>query len=190
MLFRSEELKKRFFEWASSVPILRSYAIPRWWNTDSTVSSNDVSLHIFCDAASTGFGAVAYRRVVGENGEVFCTIITSRAHVVPLNSSKASHHNSIPRLELTAAEKGTQLRQFIEASVGVFEEVVFWTDSEVVLKMLNDASTRFKLFYANKLSKMAAASDEKEWRHVDSANNPADYCSRGQIGRASCRERV
>ena len=45
--------------------------------------------------------------------------------------------------------------------------------------MLNDASTRFKLFYANKLSKMAAASDEKEWKHVDSANNPADYCSRG-----------
>ena len=26
---------------------------------------------------------------------------------------------------------------------------------------------------------MAAASEEKEWRHVDSANNPADYCSRG-----------
>ena len=143
------------------------------------MGSKDTSLHIFCDAALTGFGAVAYRRAVAESGEIFCTIITSRAHVVPLDSSKASHHNSIPRLELTAAEKGTQLRQFIEASVGKFEEVIFWTDSEVVLKMLNDSSTRFKLFYANKLSKMAAASEEKEWRHVDSANNPADYCSRG-----------
>ena len=54
-----------------------------------------------------------HRRVIGRNGEVFCTIVMLRAHVVPLNSSKALHHNSIPRLELTAAEKGTQLRQFI-----------------------------------------------------------------------------
>ena len=45
--------------------------------------------------------------------------------------------------------------------------------------MLNDTLTRFKLFHANKLSKMAAASEEKEWRHVDTANNPSDYCSRG-----------
>ena len=153
--------------------------MPRWWNTESTRDAEDISLHIFCDAASTGFGAVAYRRVVGRNGEVFCTIVTSRAHVVPLNSAKASHHNSIPRLELTAAEKGTQLRQFIETSVGTFKEVVFWTDSECVLKMINDTSTRFKLFYANKLSKIAAASEEKEWMHVDSARNTADYCSRG-----------
>ena len=98
---------------------------------------------------------------------------------MPLNSSKASHHNSIPRLELTAAEKGTQLRQFIESSVGTFKEVVFWTDSECVLKIINDTSTRFKLFYANKLSKIAAASEEKEWMHVDSARNTADFCSRG-----------
>ena len=105
----TEELKEKFFQWATSIPILRSYAIPRWWNTEATQGSNDVSLHIFCNAASTGFGAVTYFWVVAENGEVFCTIITSRAHVVPLDSSKASHHNSIPLLELTAAEKGTQL---------------------------------------------------------------------------------
>ena len=63
--------------------------------------------------------------------------------------------------------------------MGKFDEVILWTDSECVMKMINDTTTRFKLFYANKLSKIAAASSEEEWKHVEGKSNPADYCSRG-----------
>ena len=67
-----------------------------------------------------------------------------------------------------AAVKGTQLRQFIETSVGKFDEVVMWTDSQCVIKVVNNTTTHFKLFYANKLSKIAAASNESEWKHAGS----------------------
>ena len=45
--------------------------------------------------------------------------------------------------------------------------------------MINDTTTRFRLFFANRLSKIHASSSAKDWRHIDSEQNPADFCSRG-----------
>ena len=138
-------------------------------------------LHIFVDAAETsGYGAAAYRRIVSEEGTVKVVLLTSRSHVVPLNPARASHHNSTPRLELSSAVKGVELRQFvIRATESEFSRIVMWSDSEAALKMINDTTTRFRLFFANRLSKIHASSNAKEWRHVDSEQNPADFCSRG-----------
>ena len=54
-----------------------------------------------------------------------------------------------------------------------------WSDSEATLKMIKDNTTRYRLFFANSLSKIHANSNVNEWRFVDSANNPADCTSRG-----------
>ena len=54
-----------------------------------------------------------------------------------------------------------------------------WSDSEAKLKMINNKTTRYRLFFANRLSKIHANSNVDEWRFVDSANNPADCTSRG-----------
>ena len=91
-----------------------------------------------------------YRLERYSNGEVFITIVTSRSHVVPLNSTKASHHNSIPRLELVAAEKGVQLHNFVNSAVEIpFQRTVMWSDSEVVLKMFRRGGGRLQ---ENKIS--------------------------------------
>ena len=110
-------LRANFQRWASSIPILADLRLPRWWNqgVDEPKSSQ---LHVFTDAAPTsGYGAVAYHRVEAPDGSVKVILLCSRSHVVPLDSSRASHHNSAPRLELFACEKGVELRAFVERSV-------------------------------------------------------------------------
>ena len=54
-----------------------------------------------------------------------------------------------------------------------------WSDSEAALKMINDTTSKFKAYFSNRLSKIHAGSSPTEWRHVDSAQNPADLTSRG-----------
>ena len=56
---------------------------------------------------------------------------------------------------------------------------VHWTDSECSLKLLKNTGARYPVYYTNRLSKIHAASSPDDWHHVDSANNPADFCSRG-----------
>ena len=76
------------------------------------------------------------------NGEIFITTITSKSHVFPLNLLKASHNNSIPRLELVGAEKGVQLHTFVNGAVEVpFQRTVMWFNSEVVLYTTKQKST-------------------------------------------------
>ena len=174
------ELRQDFEKWAQSIPQLTTYKIPRWWDIESTAKTPNEELHIFCDAAEEGYGAVAYRRAVGPNGDIFITIITARSHVVPLNPTRASHHNSIPRLEMTAAAKAVEIRRFIEISLRrKFPRTIMWSDSESVLKQIFDTTTCFPKFFSNRLSKIHAASSTKEWRYVDTKNNPADLTSRG-----------
>ena len=175
----SPDLEAKFLTWSNDIPKLRMYKVPRWWNIESTRDATDISLHIFADAAQEGYGAVVYRRVKAKNGDIFNTIVTSRSHVVPKNAARAGHHNSIPRLELTAAAKAMELKLFVEASVGTFEKVHIWSDSECVLKMLNDSTTRFKQYFANRISKIEAASNISDWKYVNTSVNPADACSRG-----------
>ena len=99
---------------------------------------------------------------------------------MPVNPSRASHHNSTPRLELTSAEKAVEIRKFVErATQKSSDRVTLWSDSESSLKMINDSTTRFRLFFSNRLSKIHAASKVSEWRYVESENNPADFTSRG-----------
>ena len=45
--------------------------------------------------------------------------------------------------------------------------------------MIFDSTTRYKAFFDNRLSKIHAGSTINEWNYVDSANNPADFTSRG-----------
>ena len=172
------KLRAEFDKWSKSIPLLAKLRIPRWWNCGCS-DPIDEQLHCFGDAAAEGYGACVYRRIVTPGNEVRVVIITARSHVVPLNPTRASHHNSIPRLEIAAAHKTVELKQFVERASQKFSKVVMWSDSEATLKMINDTTTSFRAYFSNRLSKIHAGSNIEQWRYVDSANNPADYTSRG-----------
>ena len=176
-----KDVKKGFNSWARTIRELSKISIPRWWDDESTLGK-DVQLHCFSDAAEDGFGSVCYRRVdSGEPGvPPRVDFVLGKCHVVPLDSSKTSHHNLTPRLELVAAVKSTQLQTMIVESVKMpFSRVVFWTDSEICVKQINNSRTRYGPFHRNRLSKIHAVSTPDQWMHVDGKLNPADICSRG-----------
>ena len=175
-----EALRKDFAEWAKSIIELSQYKIPRWWNTEETVDVLDDELHIFSDASTEGYGAIAYRRVIGRNGKPHVAIIAAKSHVVPLDPQKSSHHNSVPRLELVAALKAIELRKSVEKALKrKFSKTTMWSDSTAVLKQIFGTDKKQPVFVNNRLSKILSASTVDEWEWVDGEKNPADYCSRG-----------
>ena len=59
------------------------------------------------------------------------------------------------------------------------DQVIFWTDSTILLGYINNTTRRFKTFVGNRLSYIHEVTSPEQWRYVDSASNPADLASRG-----------
>jgi hypothetical protein len=131
-------------------------------------------LHCFSDASLRGFGAVAYIRMTNVKGQVSCSLVLGKSRLAPLKCQ------SIPRLELSAAVVACRLGAMVQNELECkFESVMYWTDSTVVLGYLNNQSTRYKTFVANRVSSIHELSTVSQWRHVPSKLNPADLASRG-----------
>ena len=90
---------------------------------------------------------------------------------------------SIPRLELAAAvvpvKLNCQIRNELEYPI---YDVIYWTDSIVVLQYIRNESRRFHTFVANRIAMIHDESTPRQWRHVDTCVNPAGIASRGAKG--------
>ena len=172
-------VERGFNKWTDSIPLLKHLSIPRAFETQKTLGGEQ-QLHIFCDASTSGFGAVAYLRKIGPNGDIRVSFILGKAHVIPLNPTRTSHHNSTPRMELTASVKGTELLSTILQSYRMpFDRITLWTDSQCVLDQILDTKKSQWTFVANRLSKIHKVSKPEQWKFVKSYLNPADLVSRG-----------
>jgi hypothetical protein len=58
-------------------------------------------------------------------------------------------------------------------------EVVFYTDSKVVLGYIQNESKRFYIYVANRVQLIRTVSDPTQWRYVDTSSNPADLATCG-----------
>ena len=169
-----------FAEWQASFRFLESFRITRWTATLETQDGKKI-LHGYSDSSGRAYGAVYYIRYEGPNGEVHVSIVCSKSHVVPLKDVEAGHMESTPRLELQAARLSARMRATIVEETGSYDGYVNWTDSECVIKQLNDTETRFKVYFANRLSEIQALTEVEEWRWVPTHLNPADYSSKGML---------
>ncbi|KAL4006146.1 hypothetical protein ACER0C_005859 [Sarotherodon galilaeus] len=149
-----DNLRSRWEDWKDGLERLKSVAPPEL--TDIV----KVELHHFCDASDLGYGACSYIRYLS-NEKVHCSLVMAKARVAPTKVT------SIPRLELSAA-----LQMWIN-------EEFFWTDSQVVLAYINNEARRFHVFVANRVQLIRQTTDPKQWHYIDTAQNPADYTSRG-----------
>lgn len=64
-----------------------------------------------------------------------------------------------------------------ELDVNVNEEI-YYPDSKVVLGYIRNDSRRFYLYVANRVQTIRNATDPRQWRYIDTANNPADLATR------------
>lgn len=150
---------------------LSSLNVPRCLLPEEGVK---VQLHGFCDASEVGYSAAVYFRFETTSGKCTALLCCAKSRVAPVRTV------SIPRLELLGAVLLVDLMsKILELSVYNFEEIITWTDSEIVLTWLNSHPSRWKTFVANRTAHIQATLPDTQWRWTPTADNPADCGSRG-----------
>ena len=167
------EIVKQWQSWLDELDGLAVFQLPRHHPKYSPTDSKG-EIHVFSDAPELAFAAVAYLRYRTEDDEIVCTFLASKWRIAPLKIL------SIPRLELQGALLAARLGKTLEDELKLdIKKRVHWTDSEIVLKYLQNGAKRFKPFVANRIAEILELTDEAEWHHVASDANPADCCTRG-----------
>jgi transposase InsO family protein len=83
-------------------------------------------------------------------------------------------------LELLAAVVSVHLDATIKKELDLnFDESIFWSDSTIVLHYVKNKTKRFHTFVGNRIATIHEQSSPEQWRHVPTAQNPADDASRG-----------
>ncbi|XP_048014093.1 uncharacterized protein LOC125246975 [Megalobrama amblycephala] len=130
-------------------------------------------LHHF-SASEEGYGVVSYLLLHNSQSIVHLAFLMGKARVAPVKSI------IITRIELTAATLASRMDRLWKSDLRMkLQDSVFWLDSTAVLKYIQNESSRFKCFVANRVSEILRASSEAQWRYIGSANNPADFASGG-----------
>ncbi|XP_068200606.1 uncharacterized protein [Palaemon carinicauda] len=130
-------------------------------------------MHVFSDASTSGYGAVAYL-TSNEGGCSKTSFLIGKARVVPLKAT------SIPRLELTAAAVAVNLGQKMTLELDLhLNEICYYTDSTTVLYYIRAERKRFPVFVANRVRQIRDFSSANQWKYVSTDLNPADIASRG-----------
>ncbi|KAL3981342.1 small subunit ribosomal protein S12 [Sarotherodon galilaeus] len=170
-----QHLAQQWNEWLNDLELLQGFEVTRSFKPAHFGGTSFAQLHHFCDTSEEAYGTVTYLVQKSWNGQVHCSFVMGKARVAPLK------HTTIPRLELTAATMAGRMDRMLRKELQIqLAESVFWTDSTAVLKYINNETTRFRTFVANRVSQILKVSVVSQWRHINSHLNPADCVSRGQ----------
>lgn len=165
------EIETKFWrKLRNELPILQNCSIPRWIYA---VTDVPLEIHGFCDASQYAYAAVIYSRVFVD-GQYVSKIIASKTKVAPISQL------SIPKLELCGAVLLVKLMNSIISSLDrPINSITLWTDSKIVLDWLSGHPRKWTTFIANRTAQILESFSRQYWKHVSSAENPADCASRG-----------
>ena len=125
-------------------------------------------------AGPHAYGTASYLRLVDVHGNIHCSFIIGKSHLVPLRSI------TIPRLEQSAVIMSVKIDNQLRRELDLpLDEGIFWCDSTSVIQLIRNTSKMFHTFVANRLSVIHDGSSPEQWRNVDSKSNHADDVSRG-----------
>ena len=145
--------------WLSELPLLEKMTFPRGYSPQQFGTVTERQLHCFSDASEKGYGVTCYLRQKDINGNVCCSLVMAKSRVTPLKKI------TIPRLELTAATTAVHfahlIQKYLDLDLGV---IYFWTDSMSVLRYINNSTTRFHTFVANRIAVIRDGSEPTQWR--------------------------
>lgn len=146
------------------------------WLQSTEKEIDKVTIHGFCDASTKAYAAVAYMRVVNQNGEVKVGILAAKTRVAPVKPV------SLPRLELCGALLLAKLLKQIKDATRVPQNQIYaCTDSTIVLSWLCGDPNRWQTFVRNRVVEILDAMGNTNWYHVPTNENPADVASRGML---------
>lgn len=171
----SEELTSNWLEIRKDFENVNQIFLDRWLHSHSN-NIKAIQIHGFSDASTRAYAAVVYSRVEQQDGHVYTNLIASRTKVAPLKTI------SIPRLELCGALLLSRLLKQVTLAMRIpFCQTYCWTDSTIVLAWLHGEPHKWKTFIANRVVEIKDNTNNTQWYHVVSQENPADIASRGMF---------
>ena len=167
------ELADQHSKWREQLPVLSSKQIQRcYFHPEHTVLTKQ--LHGFADASLKAYGAVVYMRSTYANHPPLISLIISKTRVAKLKPS------TVPRQELCAAVLLTELLTEVKGILQIPDtDIHCWSDSSIVLSWLDGHPRDYKVFVTNRVNAILQVTSPHSWRHVPTAENPADCASRG-----------
>ena len=89
---------------------------------------------------------------------------------------------TIPRLKLCGALLLANLLVTVGEALAIPKEQTYaWSDSSIVLSWLDGNPRDFKTYVSNRVTSILKVTSPQLWRHVPTADNPADCASRGMM---------
>ncbi|XP_058827074.1 uncharacterized protein LOC131687050 [Topomyia yanbarensis] len=132
-----------------------------------------LEIHGFSDASESAYGACIYLRSIPAEGPCTVRLVISKSKVAPMGTQ------TIPRLELCAAQLLSRLLKQVQDSIDITATTYLWTDSSIVLNWISATPSTWKTFVANRVAEIQELTSHAVWNHVPSEDNPADLVSRG-----------
>ncbi|XP_060080540.1 uncharacterized protein LOC132559922 [Ylistrum balloti] len=157
--------------WEKSLQELGSLQIPR----RTPISEDDITnkVHIYADASERAIAAVAYLQTIDVEGNIHVSFLLGKSKVAP------KHGHSIPRLELCAALLAVEIVEILQEQIYTpSENMIFYSDSKVLLGYLKNRTRRFYVYVANRVSRILRFTKPVQWFYVESENNPSDQGTR------------
>lgn len=160
-------------KFVKSLSYLNTIRVPRYAMGNNNYSK--LELHIFVDSSQAVYGASAYIRTCDSRDDVIAVrLLCSKTRVAPIKPV------TIPRLELCGALLGARLLEKILKSLRLqFDNIIFWTDSTIVLGWLRTPPHLLKSFVQNRVVEISELTSNALWLHVNTKENPADIATRG-----------
>ncbi|KAK3721602.1 hypothetical protein QZH41_000137 [Actinostola sp. cb2023] len=168
-----DNLKQQWQSWRRELSELEDIQLPRCYHPKSFGQVVRNEIHAFSDASKDGIGVAIYLRQFDANGDTSVAFLLGQSRMTPLQAT------TIPRLELCAAVLSTQtVRKLCNESTLQIDDIIFYTDSKVVLGYIQNESRRFYVYVANRVQVIRSVSDPSQWRYIETSANPADLATR------------
>ncbi|XP_036347022.1 uncharacterized protein LOC118756363, partial [Rhagoletis pomonella] len=171
-------LSNSWSTWWSNFKTIKTLSIPRCYGKLLPIAQ-EVQLHIFVDASSTAYAAVAYLRM-RQGNKVHVAFICAKSRCAPVKGM------TIPRLELQAAILGCRLKTFIEQSQNFrIHRLIFWSDSQTVIMWIRSSERKYKPFVEHRIAEILTTTTSDMWRWLPSHANVADDATRATLTKCS-----
>ncbi|GFW03400.1 integrase catalytic domain-containing protein [Trichonephila clavipes] len=164
----SNRIAKEWNDFVSTLPVIQNIHVPRL-----VIGKDRIILHGFADASTAAYGAVLYAQSISEE-DVSTRLLCSKSRVAPVKPI------TIPRLELCACVLLSQLLEKVLHSLTLpIHQIMLWTDSNIVLAWIQRSPEQLKTFIGNRIKIIQRLTQNCQWNHASSNENPADLISRG-----------
>ena len=139
-----------------------------------SLSSRSALIVAFVDASQQAYGAAVYMHYEYDNGTVTSRLIAAICKVASLTPM------TVPRLELMGAISGLRLTQsLLMVLEAPMQSVTFYSDRTDFLWWIWGRGKDFRPFVANRIGEIQIFTEQSQWQHVSTVENPANVCTRG-----------